>query len=246
MQVTHGVFFCLLVSTALPLLHAGDVSNIPPVGIIGAGRLGSHLAATWSQQGVDVLLSSSSNSAHKIVAALSKGHGYTDTTKGIDIEPFHVTPNAALVAGSVEEAASRHVVVLCTPFPATANIIASMKQRLQDRAVIVIDMTNPFYSGPGLPSNGKQSAAQIHQDVLGDVTASWAVAYKHTNHRFIYPSSTEARLVHVAGDQRAKAVAIALVKSHGFRVLDHGGLEQAVKLEPGRRRNFQEGEDGDL
>ncbi len=95
-------------------------------------------------------------------------------------------------------------------------------------------MTNPWYSGAGLPKSGLQSAVEIHKSLLADVTASFAVAYKTILWTKIVPGN-QGVLVDVCGDKAAKDAISDILTAHGFIPVDKGGLEVSASLEPGRR-----------
>lgn len=137
-------------------------------------------------------------------------------------------------SGSIEEAAAAPIIVLVTPYPATADLLASLKSVISGQGKVIIDMTNPWYSGHGLPPDGPQSAVEVHRSILEDSTASFAVAYKNILWRRIVPGAAGVQ-VEICGDSEAKAAIESIVKSHGFVPIDRGDLEAAVSLEPGRR-----------
>ena len=95
-------------------------------------------------------------------------------------------------------------------------------------------MTNPWYSGNGLPSTGPQSAVEVHKRALNDDTARWAVAYKNILWKKIVPGNTGVS-VDYCGDDAAKEVIAQIIASHGFIPVDVGDLSAAPGLEPGRK-----------
>ncbi len=123
--------------------------------------------------------------------------------------------------------------MLVTPFPVTAGLLESIRASVFGKGKVIIDMTNPWYSGHGLPAAGLQSAALVHQAALWDGSVSWAVAYKNTLWRKILPGHV-GEPVQYCGDERAAAVAAALIASHGFVPVSAGGLANSAALEPGR------------
>ena len=89
----------------------------------------------------------------------SSGNGYVGEA-GENIPPFDAS-NLMLSAGTLEEASTCDIIVIVTPFPHTASLLESLKSNLVGKGKIFIDMTNPWYSGTGLPSTGLQSAGNI-------------------------------------------------------------------------------------
>jgi predicted dinucleotide-binding enzyme len=183
------------------------------VGIIGTGKMGTHLAATWAKAGIDVLLGSRVRSrSQEIVDSLLAGKGYGD------IRPFDPAGmETTLTAGTIIDAASRPVVVLATPFYATSYTLKKYKAKLWGRGVHLIDITNPWLSGAGLPADGPQSAVKVHQAALNDPSARFAVGYKRTMWNQIFPGAVGpggGRVkVDIAGDDEAKRSLTQLVSS---------------------------------
>ena len=203
------------------------------IGILGTGRLGCHMASTWAASGHTVVLGSrDAAKAQHIVNQILSPQGYKGDG-GANTPPFSGSDQAKLTGADYQTAAQADIVVLATPFPVTVEIIRSLKPYLSGK--IVIDSTNPFYSGTGLPAGQPyDSAVEYHRSVLNDESASWATGYKTIYWTKIVPGGTGS--FDTCGDAEAKAAVVDLAKSHGFTASDRGGFEQAAGLEPGRRR----------
>lgn len=202
------------------------------IGILGTGRMGTHLSATWSQFYEVVLGSRDKSKSESIVSALKSGKGYRGL-QGEDVPPYDAS-GSRLTAGSLEEASECDIVVLVTPFPITADLIDSLRAKISGQNKIIIDMTNPWYSGSGLPAKGPQSAVEIHKAQLNDPTASWAIGYKPIMWNRILPGKRDVE-VPVCGETLALAALTQIIEGHGFKAVNYGGLEAAASLEPGRR-----------
>jgi len=197
-----------------------DSKSNHKIAILGTGRMGLNLAIVWSSVGYDVCLGSrDENKAKQEAEKLSKS-----VVKG------------GKITGKSQVAAAKEsdIIVLCTPYPATAPMLSSMKKEVSGRGKIFIDATNPFFSGNGIPKDSKlQSAVQIHQAALGDPKAFWGVAYKTILWTKIVPGSKMETAI--CGDETARKAISQLVKSHGFVPVDKGDLSNAPSLEPGRK-----------
>ena len=202
------------------------------IGILGTGRMGTHLAATWAAAGHSVILGSRDRTKSDfIVSSITAGSGYVGGG-GEQIPPF-IVDNLRLTAGSLSDAVKADIIVLATPFPVTVDLIHSLKAEIIGKGKIIIDITNPWYSGEGLPANGPQSAVEIHRNALDDPTAHFGVAYKNVLWTKILPGKKGVR-VSICGDRVYRQIVTSLISSHGFKTVDGGGLESAVSLEPGR------------
>ncbi len=127
-------------------MAAGGLS----IGILGTGRMGTHLTATWGASNQVVTLGSRDKSkAEGIVEALVAGRGYSGSG-GERVPPF-AKDDWKIKGGSLEEACEADILVLVTPFPTTAGLLDSLRASIIGRGKVIIDMTNPWYSGSGLP-----------------------------------------------------------------------------------------------
>lgn len=184
------------------------------IAIIGAGRVGSALAAAWSQSG-----------HHRI---------WLGVRRPDDADILRVAAATdAVVATPAAAAAAADVVVLALPWQAAAPAVAA----LGDLAgKIVVDCMNPLamregmlglaigFSGSGaemvagwLPgARVVKTLNQVGAEVMADAR------------RFPVPPA-----MLMAGDDRAAKDAVSeLLAEIGFEPIDAGGLERARLLEP--------------
>mmetsp|Transcript_9800 Transcript_9800/g.13771 ORF Transcript_9800/g.13771 Transcript_9800/m.13771 type:complete len:116 (-) Transcript_9800:169-516(-) len=92
----------------------------------------------------------------------------------------------------------------------------------------------------GFPAAGPQVQQYIHphldhvsflKEKLNDPTASFVKAWANFMARSI--ADNRQQPAEVAGDPKAKEVAIRLLNRAGFEPLDCGGVEDVAKIEPG-------------
>ena len=172
------------------------------VGILGAGRMGIGLAVAWAAQGWQVTLGSRTPDA--LADRLAGAAGVR-------------------CAGHVE-AAGAPVVVLATPWSATAALVRAHADALAGR--ILVDITNPFGQAP--PG---RSGIAVHQEALGR-PARWVAALKTNFSTTIALQDGILRQCLIAADDEgARAVAVALAVAAGFAPLDCGGLDAALALD---------------
>lgn len=208
-------------------------------------------AATWAAAGLRVNLASrDAEKAAGIVSQILSATGYRGRG-GENTPPLKDAASLSLRGVGYEEAlAASNVIILATPFPVTAELITSYRfdnhfmnvctcsncsHRTLLSGKIIIDMTNPFYSGNGLPRNcGFDSAIELHRSILDDSTSKWATGYKDIMWTKIVPGSHNVKMT-TCGDAEAKHVITSIALAHGFSPLDRGGFEAASVLEPGRR-----------
>ena len=214
-------------------MSCNPVVMMKTIGILGTGRLGTHLASTWAAAGHTVMLGSrDSSKAQLIVRQILSPQGFTGEG-GAKTPPFPGADQAKLTGTDYVTAAQADIVVLATPFSVTSEIILALKPQLSGK--IIIDSTNPFYSGTGLPPGQPfDSAIEYHRNVLNDSTAVWATAYKTVYWTKLVPGGSGS--FDMCGDAAAKSIVAELAASHGFAAADRGGFEHAAALEPGRRR----------
>lgn len=177
--------------------------------ILGAGNVGSGLAAAAVQAGHAVTLTASSPSSAQDAAAKT----------------------GATAAGSNADALrAADVVVLAVPHSAVAGIVAELGDALTGK--VLVDATNPLddtYSD--LTTSGVSAGEQLQQQVPG------ARVVKALNtvfaSRYAAPTQDGQPLdAFFAGDDAAaKATVASLVESLGFRPVDLGGLRMARALE---------------
>jgi NADPH-dependent F420 reductase len=179
------------------------------IAIIGAGNVGSGLAAAATAAGHDVAVAASNpDSAAKTAA---------DT-------------GATAAAGNTDAVHGADLVVLAVPHGAVPDVVAELGSALDGK--VVIDATNPLndtYSD--LTTSGVSAAEQLQQQVPG------ARVVKALNtvfaSRYAAPTEDGQPLdALVAGDDAAaKTQVVGLVESLGFRAVDAGGLRMARSLE---------------
>jgi len=169
------------------------------LGVLGTGRMGRALAEAWARAGHRVVLGSRTPEA---VGALPPG----------------------LSGAGYAQAAAQPVVVLATPYAATAGVVAAHAAALAGR--IIVDITNPFGAAP--PG---QSGIEVHRAVLGR-PAHWAAAFK-TNFALTIGGggSPPPQCLIAADGPQARAAAAELARAAGFAPLDCGGLEHAATLD---------------
>lgn len=183
------------------------------IGIIGAGNVGSALGAGWAKAG------------HQIK------FGVRDASKP-DVVALLKSVGADATAGTVVDAAAfGEVVVLTTPWNATAAAIQSAGNLANK---IVVDCTNPLKPDlSGLVVGHDTSAAeQIAQWVPGARVVkcfNTTGADNMTNPRY----GSDRVVMFLAGDDEvAKKTVIVLGNDLGFETCDAGELKIARLLEP--------------
>jgi hypothetical protein len=204
------------------------------IGIIGTGRLGSHMACTWAAAGHTVILGSrDAQKAQRIVDKILSPEGYKGSG-GENTPPFANADKAKLTGSDFETAAKlSEIIVLATPFPSTADVLRALKPHLGGK--VIIDSTNPFYSGNGLPPGQPwDSAIEYHRSIADEPSASWATGYKTVYWTTIVPGGSGS--FDTCGDDAARRAVAELAASHGFAATDRGSAAAASGLEPGRRR----------
>jgi hypothetical protein len=183
------------------------------IGIIGAGNVGSALAAAWTRRGHRVRLgvrNPSDPEVGKTLAALGRYASAHD---------------------NAEAAAASSVVVIATPWAATKEAVESCGSLA---GKTVIDCTNPLLPGlAGLEVGHSTSGAEQ--------VATWAVGasvFKCFNQTGAENMADQTGYPHrlvmfVAGDDAAKkADVLSLARDAGFEAVDAGPLAIARLLEP--------------
>lgn len=178
--------------------------------IIGAGNVGTALAAGWSGAG------------HRI-------------TFGVR-DPQSAPPGGATKAtfASVAEAAqTTEVLVLSVPWQAVPDAIASAGDLT---GKILIDCTNPLQMGPnglelalGQTTSGAERVAELapKASVFKTLNQTGFANMEHA-HEFALPA-----VMYVAGDDETrKPLVMTLVADLGFQAVDAGPLRIARLLEP--------------
>ncbi len=190
------------VATAEPDWLRGKVLGMT-VGVLGAGRMGLGLGRAWARSGHRVVLGS------RDPEALAARAG--------------ALPSGLSVAGWAE-AAAQPIVVLATPFAATASLVRGLAPELAGK--VLVDITNPFGAAPA-----GQAGITVHQAALG-APAAWVAAFK-TNFAATIAAADQpaAQCFLAADDAGARAVATELARDAGFAPVDCGGLDAALALD---------------
>jgi predicted dinucleotide-binding enzyme len=175
---------------------------VEDVGILGTGRMAQALAQAWSAVGTRVTLGSRDpQTARRRWSAASPA-----------------------VLGGHADAALRPVVVLATPFQATAELVARHAEALAGK--VVLDITNPFGAAPP----GVAGVA-VHAAALGR-PARWVAAFKTNFWTTVGARDGVERPCFLAADDaEAKGVAAELARAAGFLPEDVGGLDHALALD---------------
>ena len=183
------------------------------IAIIGTGSVGGTLGRRWARGGHDVTFGSRRPDSAKVRALLDEAGG-----------------NAK--AASVREAAANaDIVVLATPWDATADAIESAGD-LTDK--IVVDCTNPVAPNLAGLSIGHTLSA-------GEQVGAWATGARVVKAFNTAGSGTmadpsfngQAAAMFICGDDtEAKSAVGRLAAELGFDVVDTGALATARYLEP--------------
>jgi 8-hydroxy-5-deazaflavin:NADPH oxidoreductase len=179
------------------------------VAIIGAGNVGSALAA----------------------AAVKQGHTVTISAD----HPEHAADVAAQVgaasAGSNAEAAREaDVVILAVPYGAAGTIVDEIADVADGK--VIIDSTNPLnatYSD--LETSGTSAAEQLQQRAGGAHVVKAFNTVLASRHHNPTESGVPLDAFYAGDDAAAKATVAELAQSLGYRPIDAGNLRMARSLE---------------
>ena len=186
------------------------------VAIIGAGNIGSRLAANFAAGGQDFLLAGRDQAAARKIASDLDGHAE---------------------AVSVDEAVERaDVLVVAVWLDAFEQLIAQYGQRLADK--VIVDPTNPV--GPDGAGGYRKVIGE--QESSGQILAGLLPAGARLVKAFgtlSAPSlSAAARqepdravLFYAADDDAAGEEVADLIRAGGFDPVRVGGLDQAIRIE---------------
>jgi NADPH-dependent F420 reductase len=179
------------------------------IAIIGAGNVGSGLAAAATEAKHDVVVSASTPASARDAAGKT---------------------GAAAAGGNREAVQAADVVVLAVPGSAVTGVVAELGDALTGK--VVINAANPLtpdYSD--LLTSGISLAESLQQHVPGArVVSALGTIFAS---RYANPVEGDRPLqAFLAGDDAdAKATVAQLVESLGFRPVDAGSLRYARSLE---------------
>ena len=185
----------------------------------GTGKEGGGLAIRWARAGHAVVIGSRDGDKARARAAalVAAGHGTPATIEGAD--------NAA-AAGAADAA------VLTVPYAAHADTLRAIQPVMAGKVLVdvTVPLVPPKVSRVQLPPGG--AAALEAQALLGPSTPV-AAALHHVSHAHLADPNAVIRcdVLVVADDERARTVALELVRALGLRGLDAGPLANAVALE---------------
>ena len=182
------------------------------ISIIGAGNMGSVIAAIAATGGATVQLLA--QDAEKTTAAAAAA-------------------GASVVSGAVGDTLTGDIVVLALPYPAVAGVLAQYAGQLDGK--IVVDITNPLdfatFDSLVVPADG--SAAQVIADsipearVLKAFNTTFAATLATNGVNGVAPTT-----VLIAGDDAAaKDALIGVLAAGGVAAVDAGALKRARELE---------------
>ena len=182
----------------------------------GTGKEGSGLAVRWARAGHTVVIGSRDADKARTRAAelVAAGHG---AVEGGD---------------NVAAARAADVVVLTVPYAAHGDTVRAIQPVMAGKVLVdvTVPLKPPKVSRVQLPPG--RAAALEAQALLGPSTPV-AAALHHVSHAHLAdPAAAIAcDVLVVADDERARTVALDLVRDLGLRGLDAGPLDNAVALE---------------
>jgi predicted dinucleotide-binding enzyme len=181
--------------------------------VIGAGNVGGTLGRRWAELG------------HDVTFALRKPEQGAAGVKGGD-----ALPARARVASIADAIGGAEVVLLATPWEATADTLRSLGGL---DGVILIDATNPL--GPGLAlqhgPKGESGGEQVQAMVpTARVVKAFATTGYNNMANPVYDGAATA-MFYAGDDAEAKRVVAELVRILGFDAIDAGPLRRSRELE---------------
>jgi len=190
--------------------------TLPKLAVIGAGKLGSALAARCAKAGYAVIIGSrDATKAGRIAADLNARVG-ADHISG---------------AAYAEAASQADLVVLAVPYAAQREVLESLRPALTGKVLVttVNALNSEDVQRGRLPS---VSAAVEAQRLLGD-DAIVVAAFQTVMYRILLESDRPIESdVFVAGDDAdAKRRVLLLAQSIGMRAWDIGPIENAKATE---------------
>jgi predicted dinucleotide-binding enzyme len=186
------------------------------VAIIGAGTIGSRLAANFAAGGQDFLLAARDQEAARKVAADLDGH-------------------AEVV--SVDEAVDRAgVLVIAVWLDAFEQLIAQYSERLAGK--VIVDPTNPV--GPDADGNYRKVIPE--QESSGQILAGLLPAGARLVKAFgtlsapslasaAWQEPERAVQFYAADDDAAGDLVAELIRAGGYEPVRVGGLDQSIRIE---------------
>lgn len=185
------------------------------IGILGAGKLGTVLAARGGAAGYRILIA---------------GSGAPETLRA------HLTATIPGVEVDAKEAVAQRadVVILATPIGALDNIPAEAL-----RGKIVIDAMNHWLEADGPredlndPTTSTSEIVQARLPNSHVVKAFNHMGYHDVDELWAEPGDPERNAIAIAGDREGDVAVVArIVDDFGFDPLHIGPLAEGVKLEP--------------
>jgi hypothetical protein len=188
----------------------------------GTGKEGGGLAIRWARAGHAVVIGSRDAEKARARAAelVAAGHGAPGTAGTIE------------GADNVAAARAADVAVLTVPYAAHADTLLAIKPVMSGKVLVdvTVPLRPPKVSRVQLPPG--RAAALEAQALLGPTTPV-AAALHHVSHAHLADphAVVHCDVLVVADDERARTVALELVRALGLRGLDAGPLDNAVALE---------------
>lgn len=181
--------------------------------IVGAGNVGGTLGQRWAQGGHHVVFGTRDSQSEKIRQLLQAAGA-----------------NASAESNLAEAATNAEVLVIATPWDATAAIIQSLGDLT---GKLVIDTTNPIGAGFQLTVAGNSSAAEAIQRWAPGAHVVKAFNTTGYNNMANPSYGGEPTTMFICGDDSAsKSVTADLAQELGFDIADVGPLTMARYLEP--------------
>jgi NADPH-dependent F420 reductase len=186
------------------------------IGVIGGtGKEGSGLARRWAGAGHTVTIGSRD---------AARGRQAAETLSG----------GGLVISGgdNADAAAAGDVVVLCVPYGAHAETLASVKAQVSGK--VLVDITVPLqppkirrvHLSPG------RAAALEAQSFLGSSTKVVATLHHVSSEHLSEPGhAIDCDVLVCADDDDARRTVMGLIADLGLRALDAGPLENAIALE---------------
>jgi predicted dinucleotide-binding enzyme len=189
------------------------------IAIIGAGNVGGALGKAWAKAG------------HYII------FGVRNPGKGKTQPPLAEIGVGAIAMALPDAARSSDIIVLATPWPAVADVIAALGDL---KGKVLIDCTNPLsLNGDGSLSlshgSSTSGAEEIARLAPGARVAKAFNTYgfeNFTNSNYPGYGDLKPVMFYCSDDDEAKVIVDQLAKDLGFDPVDTGGLGMARSLEP--------------